>query len=91
MSKKIKVPKAVNGYGYSGIWKSPKDTVGWNTTPYVSGKSDRKYPSSPADTENHGSGERYFLCEITIKPILDKLGRPITKVIPNRKTNNYGK
>lgn len=80
MSKKIKIPKAVKGYGYSGAWEYPENTIGWNTTPYVTGKQDRKYPSEPADTLNHGNNVRYFLCEITIKPILDKRGRPITKI-----------
>lgn len=84
MSKKIAIPKSVKGYGYSGVWRSPQNTIGWNTTPYISGNGDRKSPSDPANTEGHGAGERYYLCEITIKPLVDKLGRPITKIIPQK-------
>lgn len=80
MTKKIKIPKGVKGYGYSGVWTSPHNTIGWNTTPFVSGKADKKHPSSP--NVNEGTiGKRFFLCEITIKPILDKKGRPITKIL----------
>lgn len=74
------MPKSVKGYGYAGTWKDD-NRLGWNITPYVTGKLDRKYPSLPADTKAHGRGERYFLCSIEIKPLLDKKGRPITKVI----------
>jgi hypothetical protein len=80
MAKKISVPKQVKGYGYSGVWHYPKNTLGWNTTPFIAGKYDRKCPSDPADTKNHGNNQRYFLCEITIKPLVDKKGRPITKI-----------
>jgi hypothetical protein len=77
MTKKIKIPKSVRGYGYSGVWICPENTIGWGTTPFISGKSDRSYPSGPP---NHLRG-RFFLCEISIKPLLDKKGRPITKII----------
>ncbi len=76
-TKKILIPKPVKGYGYSGVWTSPENTIGWQTTPFISGKCDRRYPSSPPP---HAEG-RFFLCEITIKPLLDKKGRPITKII----------
>lgn len=85
MSKKIQIPKSVKGYGYAGAWSSLKNTIGWNMTPYVTGKIDRKYPSDPADTKNHGNNQRYFLCEITVKPLVDKKGRPITKIIGSLK------
>lgn len=81
MSKKIKLPKSVKGYGYAGVWKDPENTIGWNISSYVTGEGDRKNPSDPADTKNHGKGERYFLCQIIIKPIVDKMGRPITKIV----------
>lgn len=80
MSKKITVPKAIKGYGYSGSWNAPMNTIGWNTTPFVSGPGDRKYPGTPVRNENT-IGVRFFLCEITIKPLLDKKGRPITKIM----------
>lgn len=81
MSKKLKIPKPVKGYGYSGVWQFPSNTIGWNTTPYVSGVLGKRFPGNPADTKNYGKGKRYFLCEIKIKPLLDKKGRPITKII----------
>jgi hypothetical protein len=80
MSNKIKLPKANKGYGYVGVWAGPDPKLGWFVAPHVyGGKSDRNYPSI-ADNPNM-KGERFFLCEITIKPLKDKKGRPITKIV----------
>jgi hypothetical protein len=78
---KIKIPKPVIGYGYSGAWCDPENTIGWNTTPFIAGKTDRKYPSDIHSREIINKKTRFFLCKITIEPLLDKLGRPITKII----------
>ena len=75
---KIKIPESVTGYGYVGAWKSPKSKLGWFVAPFIYGKQDRQ---NPAITDNpNAKGERFFLCEITIKPVLDKKKRPITKL-----------
>lgn len=82
MSKKNKlvIPNPTKGYGYVGVWKYGKEpTLGWCVAPYVSGKSDKKYPSIANNP--HAKGERFFLCEILIKPLKDKMGRPLTKIV----------
>jgi hypothetical protein len=78
MSKKIKIPKATKGKGYSGVWKS--EQLGWWVTDHVHPKS-LGDPNMQAIEKGYLKGERVFLCEITIKPLLDKKGRPITKII----------
>lgn len=79
---KIKIPKAVKGFGYSGTWASPSNTIGWMVSPYVSGKYDRQYPSHVDPNRfPEAIGQRLFLCEITVRPMIDKMGRPITKII----------
>lgn len=83
MSKKITVPKPIKGFGYSSTWSD--GSLGWETTPFVTNSKSRKYVSPPLPERNPSMrGERFFLCEITIKPILNKKGRPITKVIPKQ-------
>ena len=79
MSKKLTMPKPVKGYGYSGVW-SFQNQVGWSVAQFVNGAMDRKYPSLPA-IHSTLVGQRLFLCEITIKPLKDKKGRPITKIM----------
>lgn len=77
-TKKIQLPKKTKGKGYVGTWKT--DELGWCMPMHVHPKS----TGSP-NTENIAKGymqeERVFLCEITIKPLTDKNGRPITKII----------
>lgn len=81
---KIEFPKANKGYGYAGVWTRPKDgpIVGWMAPAYLVGGS-RKYPDMPDEDKlkAYAKGERLFLCEITMKPVKDKKGRPITKIV----------
>lgn len=83
MKKKIKIPKATKGYGYTGVWQD--GGVGWHAPDHICGS--RKRPEKPfavrEDNEWYGAlkGERLFLCEITATPVIDKLGRPITKIV----------
>lgn len=76
MSKKVKIPKAIKGFGYSGVWQNGE--IGWNVTQYIDSR--RRYVSPP-DSTNFIKGERAFLCEIIIRPVKDKKGRPITKIM----------
>jgi hypothetical protein len=79
-TKKIQVPKANKGKGYVGVWRNGK--IGWFLPMFIQG------PNRSAEMPNSNSslnGERVYLCEITIKPILDKNGRPKTKLIKNAK------
>lgn len=74
MTKRLPIPKANKGRGWSGVWRDrnvigvPLPHVLWGGT--VINKCGAFYGDKD---------ERYYLCEITIKPILDKLGRPITR------------
>jgi hypothetical protein len=78
MSKKISTPKITKGNGYVATWQS--GALGWwmpdNIHPLSTGA-----PNQHAIEKNYLSGERLFLCEIIIKPLKDKKGRPITKII----------
>lgn len=67
--------------GYCGVWKyhKPNPSIGWFCSPFVTGEYDRRHPS--VTTNEHTIGKRMFLCEIIIKPLKDKKGRPITKII----------
>lgn len=80
-SKKIEIPKPVKGYGYAGQWHDGK--IGWFMPRHVSGKYDRVYPNDGVskDSIEYLKGERIFLCEIIVKPLKDKIGRPITKIV----------
>jgi hypothetical protein len=80
-NKKIKIPKATKAYGFSGVWQS--GCVGWMGLSHI-GSKERRYPEYPNMNGERAEilkGERLFLCEITMKPVLDKKGRPITRIV----------
>lgn len=79
-TKKIVIPKSIkNGFVYSGTWND--GTLGWETGPHIS-ESNRKYVSQPNPKRNESIiGTRVFLCKVKLVPVLDKKGRPITKII----------
>ena len=77
---KIKTPKSTKAYGFVGVWDD--NSIGWSMPQYLHKHDTRHNPSSyRKDTSpcflNY---DRLYLCEVTIKPILDKLGRPITRL-----------
>lgn len=78
-TKKIVIPKPNRGYGYVGIFRN--NTLGWFMPEHLS--EDKKYPGCNYRIKELGIDIdlRFFLCEIILKPIKDKLGRPITKII----------
>lgn len=83
MSKKLTIPKKTKCYGYTGIWNN--GTVGWMGVAHLGGS--RKYPDEPVMENSRQQimeGERLFMCEITVKPVLDKRGRPITKIVKSK-------
>ena len=82
MSKKIKVPKETIGFGYAGVWSD--GSVGWFSPHHVSDSKKPRYTDKPVSNPNT-SGERFFLCKITMTPVLDKNGRPITRIVPKSK------
>lgn len=82
MKKKIQIPKSIKSYGYVGVWNDPENTVGWFMPNHAGGE--RKYPEAvnpEAEKYIYDEEERFFLCEIIVKPIKDCLGRPITKIV----------
>ena len=84
MTKRLKKPKKTVGYGYSSSWiEGGGDNEVGRTLPKMigGGWATRR---SPMDLEDEGlavlsDGEATYLCKITIEPVLDKLGLPITK------------
>jgi hypothetical protein len=78
MTKKVKVPRANRGFGYVGVWDD--GDVGWWLPEQLSGPDRLVEPISVAAMK-FAEGERFFLCEITVTPRLDKRGRPITRII----------
>jgi hypothetical protein len=78
VSNKIKIPTKTKGKGYVGTWKT--DELGWWMPQHVHPASTGE-PNEVAVEKGYFKGERVFLCEIIIKPLKDKKGRPITKII----------
>lgn len=85
MSKKIKIPIPTKGYGYAGEWLDGR--IGWFMPRHVYGSYDRKCPDDPVSDETREflEGRRLFLFEIIVRPLKDKKGRPITKIVPEIK------
>lgn len=85
-TKKIEIPMPTTGYGYAGVWCDGK--LGWFAPKHVSGYS-RRYaePPNEAARENVNpiSGDRFFLCKVTLTPVKDKNGRPVTKIVKRKK------
>ena len=88
MSKKVKVPKAAKGFGYVGVWQGDTELGSLLPARMVTlGKpsfrrafaGEATYGFSTADREYILRGKRSFLCEITLTPVLDAAGRPITR------------
>lgn len=78
MANKVKIPKDNTGRGFVGVWRDNR--AGWFMPRHVSGNRTIDHPET-GDVHEYIKGERLFLCEITVTPILDSLGRPITKII----------
>lgn len=78
MSEKIKLPAKTKGKGYVGTWKT--DELGWWMPQHVHPHSVGS-PNTEGIQKGYLDEERVFLCEITIKPLTDKKGRPITRII----------
>jgi hypothetical protein len=75
--KKVKIPKDTTGRGFVGVWRN--NTAGWFMPKHLDGTSIERPESK--ELQLYAKGERLFLCEITVTPILDSLGRPITKIV----------
>ena len=73
MSKRIEIPKPAMGYGYVGAWKD--GDIGWGLPNAL---HDRR--SGPREDFWGHKNVRTFLCKITIEPVTDVDGRPITRI-----------
>lgn len=78
MSKRIGIPKSAHGFGYVGTWRNGK--LGWCGVSHVTGWS-RRTPDGPSEAwEKYAlPGDVAYLCRVTVTPVRDRLGRPITK------------
>ena len=80
MSKKLKIPKGTTGYGYVGVWDDGE--IGWFMPDFIDNQNGRRYPSEPNDQIGlYDKEHRTFLCEITVTPVTDKCGRPVTRIV----------
>lgn len=83
MSKAKPIPKPVISYGYVGVWREPRQ-VGW-FLPRHACQNHRKPcgrfygPCDPPSDDPNARGETFYLCEIRVRPLRDKRGRPITR------------
>lgn len=80
MTKRLKKPKKTVGYGYSGMWHDGQS--GWFLPLFIHPRDIRRNPSPPnsrLSTYQFDENRTTYLCKITVEPVLDKLGRPITK------------
>ena len=74
---KIKLPESIKGKGFCGKWLD--NQIGWNIPNHLCGG--KRYANKPHMREFcFNDTDRLYLCEITIKPLKDKLGRPITRL-----------
>lgn len=80
MSKKIKIPAPIKGYGYVSTWED--GTLGGIMPHSVNesrSKRDREVNTHSKRTVlnpiKEANGERYFLCEITITPLTRRKGK----------------
>lgn len=79
-TRKRAVPKQVTGYAYVGQWLD--GTLGRHGISHVADTQSRHHPAAPAAGWYHYArpGDRVYLCRVTLTPVLDATGRPITKV-----------
>lgn len=80
-TRKLAVPKAATGYAYVRKWAD--GAVGWCGVSHVFDDGDsRRHPTPPSDlwVSYARPGDRAYLCRVTLTPVLDAKGRPITKV-----------
>lgn len=71
---KMKIPQEVKGYGYVTLFNN--GSLGRFLPPHL---GDQKTPL--ISEHAYAKGERFFLCEIVIRPVLKKNGKPVTKIM----------
>lgn len=74
----------VKAYGFVGAWRD--GTLGWLMPEHIYGwgeKVSRKFPDRPAKTFLN-EPQRLVLCEITVKVVKNKKGKPIVRYGGNK-------
>lgn len=73
------------GFGFAGVWSD--GTLGWFMPDHIS-NGGRNYVGSPNERAqefvNKDGGDRFFLCKITVTPVVNVKGRPITKIVKRK-------
>jgi hypothetical protein len=78
----VKIPKAIKSKAWVGVWKDGH--VGWHGVNHISHYANDTASIPPRLLANPmAKGQRVYLCDVTITPRTDKLGRPITRIIHN--------
>jgi hypothetical protein len=79
MSKRIAVPGVARGYAFIGCYQT--GALGWHAPRFLSPHPNRREVAKAygRDVMRKFADERFYLCGVTITPILDKCGRPITR------------
>ena len=78
MTKKLTLPDSTEGYGYVGTWHD--GILGWCLPDALSEFDTRREPAKNDEKGWQIPGDRSFLCRITITPVTDKRGRPVTRI-----------
>ena len=83
MSKRVKIPSSITrGFGWSSIWSD--GSLGWFCSEHFSQTNcKRRYAGELPEKYSKAfpaGRDRFFLVEVTMKPVLSKSGRPITKI-----------
>lgn len=77
---KIAIPRPVISRGWVGVWSDGQ--IGWfmpnHATPFQGREADSPNPLLRQFAQPVG---RIYLCRIDVKPILDKRGQPITRIV----------
>lgn len=75
MTKRLPKPRSTIGTAWLGVWSD--GSVGWCGTQSISSK----VISGPSSRWKllARRGDRAYLCRVSVWPVADKLGRPITR------------
>ena len=76
--------KGIKNKAWVGAWRDGH--IGWHGVDHISHHGNDTASIPPELLANPtAAGERVYLCDVTITPRTDALGRPITRIVPNAK------
>lgn len=82
MSTHKKSTTTTRGFGFVGRWNDGR--LGWSM-PHVLSGNPRRFPDSPEAERSWARHAPHYLCEITVRLIKDKRGRPIVRYLGGKK------